>query len=106
MYHNIMELQKNWYFIQVGPLGRAGSVAPDAGLSDGEARRVRRHTRDRPLDRLSAQHEGVLRSTRPTPSAARSFLERMGGSHVATLMDYSRFNYVAQPEDDIPLGST
>jgi len=32
-----------------------------------------------------------------------SFLERMGGSHVATLMDYSRFNYVAQPEDGIPL---
>jgi len=26
----------------------------------------------------------------------------MGGSHVATLMDYSRFNYVAQPEDSIP----
>ena len=33
-----------------------------------------------------------------------SFLERMGGSHVATLMDYSRFNYVAQPEDSIPFG--
>jgi hypothetical protein len=32
-----------------------------------------------------------------------SFLERMGGSHTATLMDYSRFNYVAQPEDNIPL---
>jgi hypothetical protein len=31
-----------------------------------------------------------------------SFLERMGG-HVATLMDYSRFNYVAQPEDEIPV---
>jgi hypothetical protein len=31
-----------------------------------------------------------------------SFLERMG-SHVATLMDYSRFNYVAQPEDSIPI---
>jgi hypothetical protein len=30
-----------------------------------------------------------------------TFLRRMGG-HVATLMDYSRFNYVAQPEDDIP----
>jgi hypothetical protein len=31
-----------------------------------------------------------------------SFLRRMGG-HVATLMDYSRFNYVAQPEDKIPV---
>jgi hypothetical protein len=30
-----------------------------------------------------------------------SFLRRMGG-HVSTLMDYSRFNYVAQPEDNIP----
>ena len=28
------------------------------------------------------------------------FLRRMG--HMATLMDYSRFNYVAQPEDQIP----
>jgi hypothetical protein len=26
------------------------------------------------------------------------------GGHVATLMDYSRFNYVAQPEDSIPVG--
>jgi hypothetical protein len=25
------------------------------------------------------------------------------GGHVATLMDYSRFNYVAQPEDNIPV---
>src|SRR5690606_41133405 len=32
---------------------------------------------------------------------SRSFRERMNG-HVATLMDYSRFNYVAQPEDSIP----
>src|SRR5690606_32732573 len=32
---------------------------------------------------------------------SRSFLERMDG-HVATLMDYSRFNYVAEPEDSIP----
>jgi hypothetical protein len=32
---------------------------------------------------------------------SESFLRRKG-SHVATLMDYSRFNYVAQPEDNIP----
>jgi hypothetical protein len=32
---------------------------------------------------------------------SRSFLERKGG-HVASLMDYSRFNYVAQPQDNIP----
>src|SRR5690606_20151535 len=32
---------------------------------------------------------------------SRSFLERMNG-HVATLMDYSRFNYVAQPADSLP----
>jgi hypothetical protein len=32
---------------------------------------------------------------------SEDFLRRMGG-HVATLMDYSRFNYVAQPEDSIP----
>ncbi|HEX5634424.1 MAG TPA: zinc-dependent metalloprotease, partial [Gemmatimonadales bacterium] len=30
------------------------------------------------------------------------FLRRMGG-HTPTLMDYSRFNYVAQPEDNIPV---
>jgi hypothetical protein len=31
-----------------------------------------------------------------------SFLRRMGG-HVSTLMDYSRFNYVVQPEDNVPV---
>lgn len=36
------------------------------------------------------------------PIRSRSFLERMNG-HVATLMDYSRFDYdLAQPEDSIP----
>jgi hypothetical protein len=42
-------------------------------------------------------------STYPADSVrSPSFVARWG--HTPTLMDYSRFNYVAQPEDSIPLG--
>jgi hypothetical protein len=47
-------------------------------------------------------HNQVASSTFPADSLrSESFLRRMGG-HTPTLMDYSRFNYVAQPEDDLP----
>ena len=48
-------------------------------------------------------HNMKASSTFPADSVRSvSFLRRMG-SHTPTLMDYSRFNYVAQPEDNIPL---
>src|SRR5439155_2182463 len=50
---------------------------------------------------LGFQHNMKASSQYPIDSIRNeSFLRRMG--HVSTLMDYSRFNYVVQPEDKVP----
>jgi hypothetical protein len=52
---------------------------------------------------LGFQHNMKASSAYPVDSLRSvSFLRRMSG-HTPTLMDYSRFNYVAQPEDNIPV---
>lgn len=102
MYHNIMDLQKHWYFIQVGPLDeRAQSLPMPDSLMGKLVEYVVTHEIGHSI---GFPHNMKASSQYPADSIrSASFLERMGGSHVATLMDYSRFNYVAQPEDDIPL---
>ena len=103
MYHNIMDLQKNWYFIQVGPLDeRVHSLPMPDSLMGQLVEYVVTHEIGHSI---GFPHNMKASSQYPADSLrSASFLERMGGSHVATLMDYSRFNYVAQPEDSIPLG--
>jgi hypothetical protein len=50
---------------------------------------------------IGFQHNMKSSSQYPLDSIRNpDFLRRMG--HVATLMDYSRFNYVVQPEDHVP----
>jgi hypothetical protein len=102
MYHNIMDLQKFWYFIQVGPLDERTQGLP---LPDSLMGRLVEYVVTHEIGHsIGFPHNMKSSSQYPADSLrSASFLERMGGSHVATLMDYSRFNYVAQPEDNIPL---
>lgn len=100
MYHNIMELQKNWYFIQVAPLDPRARTLP---LPDSLMGRLVEYVVTHEVGHsIGFPHNMKASAMYPVDSIrSRSFLERMNG-HVATLMDYSRFNYVAQPEDSIP----
>ena len=102
MFHNIMDLQKYWYFIQVGPLDERTQELP---LPDSLMGRLVEYVVTHEIGHsIGFPHNMKASSQYPADSIRSvSFLERMGGSHVATLMDYSRFNYVAQPEDNIPL---
>jgi hypothetical protein len=53
---------------------------------------------------LGLQHDQIGSSTYPADSVrSRSWVTRMG--HSPSIMDYSRFNYVAQPEDSIPINT-
>ena len=100
MYHNIMELQKNWYFTQVSPLDARAQKLP---MPDSLMGRLVEYVVTHEIGHsIGFPHNMKASAMYPVDSIRnRAFLERMNG-HVATLMDYSRFNYVAQPEDSIP----
>jgi len=100
MYHNIMDLQRRWYFVQVSPLDSRARRLP---LPDSLMGRLVEYVVTHEIGHsIGFPHNMKASAMYPADSLrSRDFLERMGG-HVSTLMDYSRFNYVAQPEDNIP----
>ena len=97
-YHNIMNLQRAWYFLQAGPLdSRAQKLPlPDelmGTLLEFVVAHEVGHT-------LGFQHNMKASSTYPQEKVRdREWVHKMG--HTPSIMDYSRFNYVAQPEDNI-----
>ena len=102
MYHNIMNLQRSWYFTQVGHLDPRARMWPYPDSLMG--RLVEFVVTHEVGHTLGFQHDQKGSSTYPVDSLRkRSWVARMG--HAPSIMDYSRFNYVAQPEDSIPLAN-
>lgn len=101
MYHNVMNLLRNWYFIQVSPLDPRGRALT---LPDSLMGKLVEYVVTHEIGHSIGFPHNMKASHMYHPDSLRSvsFLRRMGG-HVSTLMDYSRFNYVAQPEDNIPV---
>lgn len=98
-YHNVMELLHDWYFIQASATDPAArKPAFDDELMGSLIRFVSSHEVGHTL---GLRHNFGSSSQTPVDSMrSRTWLEQHG--HTASIMDYARFNYVAQPEDHIP----
>lgn len=98
MYHNILQLQRDWYITQAGAVDpRAQQLPlPDDLMGDLLAFVVTHECGHS----LGFRHNMKSSSLYPVEKLRDpKWLKEMG--HVATLMDYSRFNYLVQPEDKV-----
>jgi hypothetical protein len=97
-FHNVMSLVRDWYFVQtaaVDPQARQ-LVFPDS-LMGQLIRFVSSHEVGHTL---GLRHNYGSSSTVPVEKLRdKAFVEANG--HTPSIMDYARFNYVAQPEDNI-----
>ncbi len=97
-YHNVMNLQRDWYFLQVGPLDPRARKLP---LPDDLMGRLLEFVVAHEVGHtLGLQHNMKASSLYPQEKVRdKAWVHKMG--HAPSIMDYSRFNYVAQPEDGI-----
>jgi len=97
-YHNVMMLLRNWYFVQASPNDeRARKIEFDDKLMGELIRFVSSHEVGHTL---GLRHNFGSSSTVPVEKLRdKKWLEKNG--HTPSIMDYARFNYVAQPEDNI-----
>ena len=100
MYHNVMNLSRDWYFVQAGAVDARAQKLP---LPDDLMGQLVQYVIAHEVGHtLGFQHNMKASSMYPIEKVRdREWVKKNG--HTATLMDYSRFNYVAQPEDKIDL---
>ncbi|MCF0049671.1 zinc-dependent metalloprotease [Dyadobacter sp. LJ53] len=97
-YHNVMRLLRNWYIIQAGAVDpKARAKKFDDELMGQLVRFVSSHEIGHTL---GLRHNMGASSATPVEKLRdKEWIEKHG--HTASIMDYARFNYVAQPEDSI-----
>lgn len=99
-YHNVMKLLQRWFMVQVGPLDkRAQKMDLDDEVMGELIRFVSSHEVGHGL---GLRHNMGASSKTPVDKLRdKEWLARHG--HTVSIMDYARFNYVAQPEDNVGL---
>jgi len=97
-YHNVMKLVHDWYMIQTAAVDpRARRMKFDDALMGDLIRFVSSHEVGHTL---GLRHNMGSSSRTPVEKLRdKAWVEANG--HTASIMDYARFNYVAQPEDNI-----
>ena len=97
-YHNVMTLVHDWYQIQAGAVDpRARKMVYDEELMGDLIRFVSSHEVGHTL---GLRHNMGSSSKTPVENLRnKEWVEKNG--HTVSIMDYARFNYVAQPEDGI-----
>lgn len=97
MYHNVMNLLRNWYFVQGAAVDeRARNLPMDDDLMGELVRYVVAHEVGHTL---GLPHNMKASGMVPTDSLrSQTFTEKYGTT--PSIMDYARMNYVAQPGDN------
>ena len=97
-YHNVMKLVHDWYMIQAGAVDPgARKMKYDDELMGDLIRFVSSHEVGHTLGLL--HNMGNSSQTPVEYLRNKAWVEANG--HTGSIMDYARFNYVAQPEDNI-----
>jgi hypothetical protein len=97
-YHNIMSLLRNWYLIQTAAVDPAArSKKFDDKLMGELIRFVSSHEVGHTL---GLRHNMGASSATPVEKLRDKEYQDKNG-HTSSIMDYARFNYVAQPEDSV-----
>ncbi len=102
-WHNVVSLLREWIVVQTGAVNPAARnpELPDSLMGDA-ARFVACHEAGHSL---GLKHNMIASWAYPTDSLrSPGFMTRAGGT-ASSIMDYARFNYVAQPEDGVPHAS-
>jgi hypothetical protein len=97
-YHNVMNLLRNWYLIQTAAVDPRARTAQ---FSDSLMGQLIRFVSSHEVGHtLGLRHNFGSSSSVPVESLRnKAWVEANG--HTPSIMDYARFNYVAQPEDNI-----
>ena len=97
-YHNVMQLVHDWYQVQAGAIDpRTHSMKFSDELMGDLIRFVSSHEVGHTL---GLRHNMGASSATPVEKLRdKEWVEAHG--HTVSIMDYARFNYVAQPEDNI-----
>ena len=95
-YHNVMSLLRNWYFVQTAAIN---PEAQTIEFKDEVMGRLVRFVSSHEVGHtLGLPHNMGSSSAYPVDSLrSASFTKKFGTA--PSIMDYARFNYVAQPED-------
>jgi hypothetical protein len=100
LWHNILAINETWYFTQVSPLDKRAQKLPFPDELMGEL--IRYVVAHEVGHTLGLQHNFRGSSTYSIAQLRnKEFTNKYGDE--ASIMDYGRFNYVAQPGDDVRL---
>ncbi|RRN77161.1 zinc-dependent metalloprotease, partial [Pseudoxanthomonas sp. SGD-10] len=96
-YHNVMTLLRNWFFVQTAAVN---PEARSAKFKDEVMGQLIRFVSSHEVGHtLGLAHNFGSSYAYPVDSLrSASFTKRVGGT-APSIMDYARFNYIAQPED-------
>ncbi|MCC7009609.1 MAG: zinc-dependent metalloprotease [Acidobacteria bacterium] len=98
LYHNVLNLASMWYFTQVGPLDPRATSLP---LPDDLMGRLVEFVVAHELGHTLGLRHNMKASSLYSLAQVRDKNWVKENGHTPSIMDYARFNYVAQPEDGI-----